>query len=274
VLAASGTNAFVPSALNQPHSRQCIAARSVAPCRPTPLQMSTETTDESVISAEQPPSPVSNFPPILEELREVAMRFHTKEQAPKEGQAPTPAQPPVPYSPTHMDYLRFLVDSNAVYVTLEEIVNGSDKLARLRNSGLERTQALEKDIAWMCDKYGLEKPDVGIAGKGYAKKLKSISGDDDIPEFMCHYYNTYFAHLAGGRMMGKHFSKSLLDGETLEFYKWGENVNALKPRLKNQIEELALEWSREERDQCINATMGAFQGGGQVNVYLFQGNPE
>lgn len=275
MLAASATNAFVPSALNQPHSKQCIATRSVAPCRPTPLLMSTETTDESVISAEQP-SPVANFPPILEELREVAMRLHTKEQAPKEGEAQAPAQPPVPYSPTHMDYLRFLVDSNAVYVALEEIVNGSEKLARLRNSGLERTQALEKDIAWMCDKYGLEKPDVGMAGKGYAEKLKAImaNGDDDIPEFMCHYYNTYFAHLAGGRMMGKHFSKSLLDGETLEFHKWGENVNALKPRLKSQIEELALEWSREERDQCINATMGAFQGGGQVNVYLFRGNPE
>ena len=46
-----------------------------------------------------------------------------------------------------------------------------------------------------------------------------VESDDDIPEFMCHYYNYYFAHLAGGRMIGKQMSKLLLDGETLEFYK-------------------------------------------------------
>jgi len=49
--------------------------------------------------------------------------------------------------------------------------------------------------------------------------LDVIKSSDDIPEFMCHYYNYYFAHLAGGRMIGKQMSKLLLDGETLEFYK-------------------------------------------------------
>ena len=45
------------------------------------------------------------------------------------------------------------------------------------------------------------------------------NNNNNIPKFICHYYNYYFAHLAGGRMIGKQMSKLLLDGETLEFYK-------------------------------------------------------
>ncbi|KAL7537521.1 hypothetical protein ACHAXR_007879 [Thalassiosira sp. AJA248-18] len=202
------------------------------------------------------------------------MKLHTKAQAPKEGEAKAPAKPAVPHVPTQMDYLQFLVDSNAVYVALEEIVNSNGLLAPFRNTGIERTQELEKDIAWMCNKFDLERPDVGMAGGRYAEELKAmVKGDDDVPEFMCHYYNYYFAHLAGGRMIGKQMSKLLLDGETLEFYKWKGNVNDLKAKVKGQIEEIAKLWTREERDNCINATAGAFRGGGAINGYLYGGSP-
>lgn len=237
---------------------------------PTPLFMSTEieTTKESAAEVE--------FPPILEELRNVAMKLHTREQSPKEGEAEAPADKPAePYVPTQKDYLQFLVDSNAVYVVLEDIVNNNEQLSSMfSNSGIERTQALETDISYMCDKYNLERPEVGCPGGMYAKELKAmVKNDDDIPEFMCHYYNYYFAHLAGGRMIGKQMSKLLLDGETLEFYKWGEDVNKLKARVKEQIEVMAKPWSRDERDKCINATAGAFRGGGGLNSYLFRGSP-
>jgi heme oxygenase len=212
----------------------------------------------------------SEFPPILEELRDVAMRLHTREQAPREGQAEAPAKPAEPFVPTQADYLQFLVDSHAVYVALEEIVNEVEALTLFRNSGLERTQALEKDIQYMCQRFDLQRPETGKAGSMYAGKLKSmIQSDDDIPEFMCHYYNFYFAHLAGGRMIGKQMSKLLLDGEALEFYKWGDNVNELKSSVKALIEKLSKGWNRKERDNCINATKDAFQGGGAINGYLY-----
>jgi len=273
LLAASSTNAFVPSPVNRPHSRQC--SRSIDSHRPTLLFMATEIAETSTTSlTEEPNSPAADFPPILEELRDVAMKLHTREQSPKEGKAAAPAKPANPHVPTRMDYLQFLVDSHAVYVVLEEIVNGNEKLAVFQNSGMERTAELEKDIMWMCNEYGLERPEVGMAGKSYAEELTAmVKGDDDTPEFMCHFYNYYFAHLAGGRMIGKQMSKLLLDGKTLEFYKWGENVNELKPRVKTQIEELAKQWSREERDQCINATAGAFKGGGAINGYLYGRSP-
>jgi len=216
----------------------------------------------------------SEFPPILQELRDVAMRLHTREQAPREGQAEAAKKPAEPYVPTQADYLQFLVDSYVVYVALEEIVNEVEVLAPFRNSGLERTQALEKDIQYMCKRFDLQRPEAGKAGSMYAAKLKSmIQSDDDVPEFMCHYYNFYFAHLAGGRMIGKQMSKLLLDGEALEFYKWDDNVNELKDRVKGQIEELAKGWNRKERDSCIDATAAAFMGGGAINGYLYGGSP-
>lgn len=101
----------------------------------------------------------------------------------------------------------------------------TEELGRFRNTGLERTVALDTDIKWMCEKYNLEMPDVGAAGKNYSEELRSMitvkddGTKDGIPEFVCHYYNFVFAHLAGGRMIGKQMSKLLLDGETLEFYK-------------------------------------------------------
>jgi hypothetical protein len=168
------------------------------------------------------------FPPILTELRDVAMKLHTREQAPKEGQAAAPSKPKEPYVPTQADYLQFLVDSHEVYMALEEVVNRPDldaELGRFRNNGIERTKELEKDIDWMCTQFSLDKPAVGGAGSRYANELRNMVTMNDegenvgVPEFVCHYYNYYFAHLAGGRMIGKQMSKMLLDGETLEFYK-------------------------------------------------------
>lgn len=143
------------------------------------------------------------------------MRLHTREQAPKEGQQESPVSQE-PYTPTRDDYLAFLVDSQHVYQALEDVVNAREELAAFRNTGLERVERLETDIAFLVNEYELERPSVGTAGIEYADMLRRI---ESIPEFMCHYYNHYFAHTAGGRMIGKKMSALLLDKKTLEFYK-------------------------------------------------------
>lgn len=213
------SHGFIQPSIFGTRSRQ-TASR----CSNTIICMSsTEATPETNTETSQ-----SEFPPILMELRDVAMKLHTKEQAPREGQAAAPEKPKEPFVPTQADYLKFLVDSCEVYKTLEEIVDRVDlteELGRFRNTGLERTSALEHDIEWMCNKFSLERPPVGKAGQSYSDELrKMITVKDDgtkegIPEFVCHYYNFVFAHLAGGRMIGKQMSKMLLDGETLDFYK-------------------------------------------------------
>jgi hypothetical protein len=156
---------------------------------------------------------------IETELRGQAMKLHTPSQAPKEGKASEKKSEP--YTPTHADYLAFLVDSQHIYQALEDIANEVDELAVFRNNGLERVSALETDIEFMVKEYNLEKLKVGKPGLDYANEIRQLGKDKKIPEFMCHYYNFYFAHTAGGRMIGKQMSALLLDKKTLDFYKVG-----------------------------------------------------
>jgi heme oxygenase len=229
---------------------------------------------------------------IETELRGAAMKLHTTQQAPKEGGVVEEA-PKEPYVPNRDDYLAFLVDSKHVYEAMEEIVNEKEELAQFRNTGLERTKALEQDIQFMVKEYGLKCPPVGACGKHYAEQLRSMKS---IQEFMCHYYNFYFAHTAGGRMIGKQMSALLLDKKTLEFYKvstipgvkcchfsyesspavscltkWDGDLNQIKARVKDDIEKMVAKWSREEKDECVAATASAFQYGGGINTYLTKG---
>ena len=94
--------------------------------------------------------------------------------------------------------------------------------ANFRSTGLERVAPLETDIQFMMAEYGLARPPVGKPGKEYAEVLRQTKS---IPEFICHYYNHYFAHTAGGRMIGKQISALLLDKTTLEFYKVNMDVD-------------------------------------------------
>ena len=65
---------------------------------------------------------------FVEEMRFVAMKLHTREQAPKEGEKkPDPEQKPMAqWAPTKEGYLKFLVESKAVYDAMEEIVASGD----------------------------------------------------------------------------------------------------------------------------------------------------
>ena len=241
-IAFAPTHCFVQSWVSGPYQHRTISRNTLILSAPrsshTVICMSATQATPDVDAASQ-----TEFPPILLELRDVAMKLHTKEQAPREGQASAPEKTKMPFVPTQADYLNFLVDSHAVYKTLENIVNKvelTDELGRFRSTGLERTAALEKDIEWMCRTYRLDKPEVGKAGKIYGEELRNIiTVKDDgtkegVPEFVCHYYNFVFAHLAGGRMIGKQMSKMLLDGETLEFYKVSQSaVNIFMFDLRN-----------------------------------------
>jgi heme oxygenase len=51
-------------------------------------------------------------------------------------------------------------------------------------------------------------------------------------------------------------------------------LNQIKENVKNNIESMAAKWSLEERQECIDATAAAFEGGGAINSYLLGGvNP-
>jgi len=208
---------------------------------------------------------------IERELRGAAMDLHTRSQAPTEGKVQEVERKP--HVTTLDDYLHFLVDSQHVYSVFEEIVRIpelSPEMTAFVDTGLERTGPLEMDIEFIVKEYGMIRPPVGEIGMQYAGELQELAGKskDGIPELVCHYYNHYFAHTAGGRMIGKQMSNLLLDKKTLEFYKWDGDLKKIKTDVKNSIEELAASWSREQKDLCVGATAAAFQGGGMLNAYL------
>jgi hypothetical protein len=72
---------------------------------------------------------------------------------------------------------------------------------RFRNTGLERSARLAKDLEWFASQ-GHEIPEAGPDGTTYADFLTELS-EKDVPAFICHFYNVYFAHSAGGRFIGK-----------------------------------------------------------------------
>ena len=52
---------------------------------------------------------------------------------------------------------------------------------------------------------------------GY-RLLRKLSKEDP-PAFLCHFYNIYFAHTAGGRMIGTKVASMILESRQLNFYK-------------------------------------------------------
>ena len=200
---------------------------------------------------------------IIEDLKNAAMHLHTKDQAASGGQE---AKKRPEFKPTREGYLRYLEDSRIIFSTLEDIVKDNAKLSKLRENGLERAGALDTDIALLSG-MGVEPAGYeGDASPGaeYAKYLKDLS-EENLPGFICHYYNTYFAHTAGGRMIGKAVSDRILDGRKLDFYhNYPQPVKKLSKPVKDSLEDIALEWSDEEKSKCVDETGKAFKYAGLV----------
>lgn len=156
-----------------------------------------------------------------------------------------------------------------MYAALEAAVAADDRYAAFRNTGLERVAALDADIAWFKAEYGLEPPVVTADGPGgsYAALLTRLARDDP-PAFICHFYNVYFAHTAGGRMIGVKLADMLLDRKQLAFYAYGEDGAAdYKPMLdavRASIDALAAGWTRDQKDACLNETAKSFQMSGAL----------
>lgn len=200
---------------------------------------------------------------FVEEMRFVAMRLHTKDQA-KEGEKEANAQPIAKWQPSIEGYLRFLVDSKLVYDTLDSILERSDfpSYSEFRNTGLERSASLGKDLDWFKSQ-GHAIPEPSSPGTSYADYLRELS-EKDPQAFICHFYNIYFAHTAGGKMIGKKVAEKILDSRELEFYKWDGDLSQLLQKVREKINAVASGWTREEKDHCLNETEKSFKYSGEI----------
>jgi len=202
---------------------------------------------------------------FVEEMRFVAMKLHTKDQAPKEGGKEASQHPMKQWQPTKQGYLNFLAESKQVYDTLEQIVAEapSAELAEFRSTGLERSERLARDIAFFKEEYGLEPSPIKDDGPGvaYSTLLRQLAKDNP-QAFLCHFYNIYFAHTAGGRMIGTKVASMILDNKTLEFYKYDGDHKPLLENVRDRLNKVAENWSREQKDQCLEETEMSFKYSG------------
>lgn len=199
---------------------------------------------------------------FVADMRRVAMKLHTKDQS-KEGGRES-QKPITPSKPTKEGYLRFLVESKAVYDVLEGIMAKASNpvYAKFQNTGLERAAALEKDISWFKGQ-GMEIPTSSGPGKEYAVALSKLA-EEDPPAFICHFYNQYFAHTAGGTMIGKQMSNMLLDGKTLEFYQWDGDLPEMMGKVKASINTVAKDWTEDQKKHCLEETEKSFELSGKL----------
>ncbi|PHT52317.1 Heme oxygenase 1, chloroplastic [Capsicum baccatum] len=205
---------------------------------------------------------------FVEEMRFVAMKLHTKDQA-KEGEKEAEGQPLAKWEPTVEGYLKFLVDSKLVYDTLEKIVEKAPfpEYAEFRNTGLERSAVLAKDLEWFRQQ-GHAIPEPSTPGVSYAHYLEELS-EKDPQAFICHFYNTYFAHSAGGRMIGRKVAEKILDKKELEFYKWDGDLSLLLQNVRDKLNKVAENWTREEKNHCLEETEKSFKFSGAILRLIF-----
>lgn len=205
---------------------------------------------------------------IQDELRPYAMKLHTRDQAPKEGQKPASPTPFTKWEVQRKDYLQFLADSLLVYETLEDLTKTVPELSVFKSTGLERSAGLVEDIVWMCEyDKSLSPPTTGQYGIEYSSFLRQVV-KESFPRFLCHYYNHYFAHTAGGRMIGKRIADSLLEGKTLKFYQWDGDLKQMQEQVLRNIDNIAKTWTEEEKEACKMETMACFKYGGSLMKYM------
>ncbi|KAL5725534.1 heme oxygenase (biliverdin-producing, ferredoxin) [Ranunculus cassubicifolius] len=214
-----------------------------------------------IVSAATTETPKTSYPGeekgFVEELRFVALKLHTKDQS-KKGEREADLPPLATWEPSIKGYLRFLVDSKLVYDTLETILQRASYLsyADLRNTGLERSEKLAKDLKWFKEQ-GHAIPEPSAPGISYAPYLEELS-EKDPHAFICHFYNLYFGHAAGGRIMGKNVAAKILNRKELEFYKWDGDLSQVLNNAREKLNTVAQSWLREEKNRCLEETETSF----------------
>lgn len=134
--------------------------------------------------------------------------------------------------------------------------------AEFKNTGLERSEKLAKDLEWFKEQ-GHSIPEPSSPGIEYARYLEELS-EKDPQAFLCHFYNIYFAHSAGGRMIGKKVAERILNNKELEFYKWDGDLSQLLQNVREKLNRVAESWTREEKNHCLEETEKSFKHSGEI----------
>uniref|UniRef100_A0A5B6ZNT0 heme oxygenase (biliverdin-producing) n=1 Tax=Davidia involucrata TaxID=16924 RepID=A0A5B6ZNT0_DAVIN len=168
------------------------------------------------------------------------------------------------WQPSMEGFLKYLVDSKLVFDTVERIVDESHDVsyAYFRKTGLERSKGLSKDLEWFSQQ-DIAIPPPSNPGLTYAKYLEELA-EKSAPLFLCHFYNIYFSHIAGGQVIAKQVSKKLLEGRELEFYRWDGDTEELLKGVRENLNMIGEHWTRGEKNKCLREATKSFRFLGQI----------
>ncbi|KAL1539219.1 putative inactive heme oxygenase 2, chloroplastic, variant 3 [Salvia divinorum] len=174
------------------------------------------------------------------------------------------------WQPSIEGFMKFLVDSKLVFTTIERIVDESTDVSYVyfRRTGLERSDCISRDLEWLREQ-GNEIPEPSNPGVNYVKYLEDLA-EKSPPLFLCHFYNIYFSHVAGGQVISRKIqnryqvSDMLFDGRELEIYKWDGDAEELLRGVREKLNALGEHWSRDEKNRCLRETTKAFRFLGQI----------
>lgn len=168
------------------------------------------------------------------------------------------------WRPSLEGFIKYLVDSKLVFDTVERIVDESNDVAYayFRKTGLERSESLLEDLEWFKQR-GNVIPEPSNPGVSYAKYLEGLA-EESAPLFLCHFYNIYFSHIAGGQVIGRQVSEKLLEGRELAFCTWEEDVQELLKRVREKLNKLGEHWTRDDKNKCLKETTKSFRYLGQI----------
>ncbi|KAK2660375.1 hypothetical protein Ddye_006908 [Dipteronia dyeriana] len=172
------------------------------------------------------------------------------------------------WKPSVEGFVKYLVDSQFVFDTIERIVDQSDDVAYayFRNTGLERAGGISKDLEWFSGQ-GVVIPEPSTPGVSYAKYLEELA-ERSAPLFLSHFYNIYFSHIAGGQVIAKQVSEKILEGRELELYKWDGEAEELLKGVRENLNMLGEHWTRDEKNKCLREASKSFKFLGQIIRFI------
>ncbi|CAH9078063.1 unnamed protein product [Cuscuta europaea] len=166
------------------------------------------------------------------------------------------------WQPSMEGFLRYLVDSRLVFNIIERTVDESSDVsyAYFRNTGLERADFISKDLAWLSEQ-GNDIPEPSNPGVAYSNYLEEL-GEKNPPLFLCHFYNIYFSHIAGGQVIAKKVCEKLIrggEGRALEMYRWNGNEEKLLQGVREKLNMLSQHWPRNNKNRCLHDMRKSFR---------------
>ncbi len=165
------------------------------------------------------------------------------------------------------DYVTLIRNFHLVYQAMEECLvrHAADPVVQpFRHAGLDRTDALAADLAYLHGPRWHAEVPVSAAGEEYAGRVRAASP----PLLVAHAYVRYLGDLSGGQALRRVVGRGLgLQGsEGLSFYDFPgiSDPEAFKARFRESLDAMAL--PVEVENQVVTEARDAFG----LNVSLFE----